>query len=284
LTGTKSVVITVSPNSPPTASITSPLSSFTYKVGDLISFSGSASDPQEGALPGTALSWQVITHHCPGGICHSHFYRAITGVSTGTFRADDHGDDSYFEMVLTARDSAGRTGTASVNIQPQTVAVTFTTAPAGLTLNYNGTPVTGPWTRRIIIGGVRTIAAAATQGSRTFSSWSDGGAASHTIKVGLANSIYTAYYGPPIISSVATQIKGKRVTITWNTHEPSSSQVEYGTTPALGQSTPVQNVNSRQHSVDLEGLPRKTTHYFRVRSRDKAGLTSASQVMQFVTH
>ena len=210
----------------------------------------------------------------------------MNGVSSGSFRADDHGDDSYFEIILTASDSTGLTGKASVTIQPLTVQTTFTTAPVGLTLNYNGTPVTAPWTRRIIVGGVRTIGAPVTQGNRTFSSWSDSGIASHTIKVGSANATYTAYYGPPTISSVAARVTGNRVVVTWVTHEPASSQVEYGTTSALGQSTPVQDLppgNVQQHSVTLQGLQRQRTYFFRVRSTDAASLASTSAVLQFVT-
>jgi PKD repeat protein len=283
LTNTKSQVITVSANTPPVASISSPLSTFTYKVGDLISFSGSATDGHDGTLPSSALSWQMNTHHCPGGVCHTHFNQSMSGVSSGSFRADDHGDDSYFEIILTARDSTGLTGQASVIIQPQTVLVTLASGPAGLTINYNGTPVTAPWSRRIIVGGVRTIGAPATQGTRTFSSWSDGGIGSHNIKVGSANGTYTAYYGPPIISSVAARITGNRVIVTWNTHEPASSQAEYGTTAALGQSTSLQDLNRMQHSVELPGLQRRTTYFYRVRSTDKAGLVSTSNVQQFVS-
>ena len=286
MTNTKSLVISVSPNTPPTASVSSPLSSVTYKVGDVVSFSGSATDQQDGTLPASSLSWSIITHHCPGGVCHMHPYQTVNGVSSGSFRADDHGDDSYFEVILTASDSTGLTGKASVMIQPLTVQTTLTTGPAGLTLNYNGTPVTSPWTRRIIVGGVRTIAAPATQGSRTFSSWSDSGVASHTIKVGSANATYTAYYGPPIISSVTARVTGNRVVVTWNTHEPANSQVEYGTTSALGQSTPVQDMpplNVQQHSVTLQGLQRRTTYFFSVRSTDPASLTSTSAVLQFDT-
>jgi PKD repeat protein len=282
MTNTKSMVITVTPNTPPVPSISAPLSSVTYRVGDIISFSGSATDEQDGAVPASALSWQVITHHCPGGVCHSHFFYSVNGVSTGSFRADDHGDDSHFEIVLTARDSTGLTAKSSVKLQPRTVAVTFTTAPAGMTLNYNGTPITTPWTRSIIIGGVRTIAAPATQGSRTFSSWSDRGAASHTVKVGSANSTYTAYYGPPIISSIAVRTYLLRVVLTWKTHEPANSSVEYGTTPDLGASM-TQTRNVQQHSITLEGLQRLTKYYYRVVSTDAAGLTTASEVQQFTT-
>jgi hypothetical protein len=45
---------------------------------------------------------------------------------------------------------------------------------------------------------------------------------------------------PPVISNVAAEgITSSRATITWATNENSDSQVEYGTTPAYGQWTPL---------------------------------------------
>jgi hypothetical protein len=44
-------------NSAPTATIDAPLPSATFKVGQEISFSGKASDGEDGALPASALSW-----------------------------------------------------------------------------------------------------------------------------------------------------------------------------------------------------------------------------------
>src|SRR5262249_39748390 len=51
-------------NSPPVPAVASPSSTLTYKVGDTISFSGSATDAQDGTLPASGLSWTLIVHHC----------------------------------------------------------------------------------------------------------------------------------------------------------------------------------------------------------------------------
>src|SRR5918994_4982295 len=62
-------------NSPPTATIDTPLPSATWKVGEGISFSGKASDGEDGALPASALSWKWIVHHCPtADTCHEHVW------------------------------------------------------------------------------------------------------------------------------------------------------------------------------------------------------------------
>ena len=53
---TDSVTISVG-NTPPTAVINTPAAGTTWKVGDVITFSGGATDAQDGALPPSALSW-----------------------------------------------------------------------------------------------------------------------------------------------------------------------------------------------------------------------------------
>src|SRR4051794_31544274 len=72
-------------NTAPTALITSPGPATTWKVGDTISFSGSATDPEQGTLPASALTWTLIMHHCPSD-CHTHTITSMTAAS-GTFTA-----------------------------------------------------------------------------------------------------------------------------------------------------------------------------------------------------
>ena len=126
------IVITVG-NTPPTATINAPSGSLTWRVGDVIAFSGSGTDPQDGNLPASALSWSLILNHCPSN-CHSHPLQDFVGVASGSFTAPDHEYPSNLELVLTVTDSGGLTSTASVTLQPQTVNLTFTTSPSGLQL------------------------------------------------------------------------------------------------------------------------------------------------------
>ena len=104
----------------------------TYAVGDSISFSGHANDTEDGALPASALTWTLIIHHCPSaGNCHTHTVQSWPGVSSGTLSAPDHEYPSYLELQLTAQDSGGATSTASVQLNPKTVDLTFATRPPG---------------------------------------------------------------------------------------------------------------------------------------------------------
>ena len=183
---------------PPTAYVDTPLATLSWKVNDTITFSGHATDPQDGALPPSALSWQVIIHHCPSN-CHTHVYQTFSGVASGSFPAPDHEYPSYLEIQLTATDSQSLTGTASVNINPQTASLNFITAPAGLQLTVGTSPpqVT-PFTQTVIVGSLNAVQTTSPQGTYPnvwdFVSWSDGGAQNHNITAPAGSSSYTATF------------------------------------------------------------------------------------------
>jgi glucose/arabinose dehydrogenase/PKD repeat protein len=190
------LVISVN-NTPPTATIATPQPSFTWKVGDPIAFSGSASDQQDGSLPASALTWSVIMHHCPSN-CHTHDIQQFAGVASGTFAAPDHEYPSHLELRLTATDSGGLQHTASVLIQPQTVTLTFQSSPAGLQLAVNGLSGATPFTRTVIIGSSNSLSAPSPQTvgqtAYSFASWSDGGAQVHNVTAPASAATYTATY------------------------------------------------------------------------------------------
>jgi glucose/arabinose dehydrogenase len=165
-------------NTPPVANIVSPTVGATYRIGNMISLTGSATDAQDGALPGSSLSWNVRMHHLDH--VHLDYFNAVG--SSASFLAGDHEDGSYLEICLTAIDSVGATHEKCTNLQPQTVIYTLNSNPSGLTLNYSGVNYTTPFQATIPINAVRTIAATSPQSSGwNFSSWSDGGAATHAI-------------------------------------------------------------------------------------------------------
>jgi glucose/arabinose dehydrogenase len=194
-TGTASVTVTAG-DTPPAATITAPSSALTWAVGDRISFSGSATDAQDGALPSSALTWSVILHHCPS-TCHTHPIQDFAGVASGSFVAPDHDYPSYLELRLTATDSSGMRNTASVRLDPKTVNLTLQSSPSGLTLTLDGQTAPAPFTRAVILKSVNTLIAPASQtlNGRTygFRSWSDSGAASHQVTA-TASTTYTATY------------------------------------------------------------------------------------------
>jgi hypothetical protein len=185
-------------NTPPTATIVAPVASLTWKVGDAVAFSGSATDQQDGTLPASALTWKLILHHCPSN-CHTHDLQTFTGVASGSFNAPDHDYPSYLELQLTATDSGGLTGTASVRLDPKTVVLTFQTSPAsGFQLVVGSTSQQAPFSRTVIVGSTNSISATSPQITKgqtyQFDSWSDGGAQTHTITAPSAATTYSAKY------------------------------------------------------------------------------------------
>jgi glucose/arabinose dehydrogenase len=193
-----SVTITAG-NSPPTAVIDTPAPTLTWKVGDTISFSGHASDPQDGTLAAAKLSWSLVLHHCATPTdCHTHAVQDFNGVAGGSFSAPDHEYPAWIELRLTATDSGGLTDTASVRLDPQTVALTFRSNPTGLQLTVGSSASTTEFTRTVIVGSRNTIAAPRSQTlngtSYEFVSWSDGGAAQHDVVASATPATYTATY------------------------------------------------------------------------------------------
>jgi glucose/arabinose dehydrogenase len=189
-------------NTAPTATIDSPSSTTTWKVGDNISFSGSATDQQDGSLAASSLTWSLIMHHCSSeNSCHQHTMQDFAGVSSGSFVAPDHEYPSHLELKLTATDSGGLTDTKSVRLDPQTVVLNFMTNPSvkpGLRLTVGSSEAAAPFSRTVIVGSTNSVSAISPQKrgkkSYTFVSWSDGGAQTHNIVAPTSTATYTATY------------------------------------------------------------------------------------------
>ena len=279
--GVSSVTISAG-NTPPTAVIDTPVAGTTWKVGDVINFSGHATDQQQGTLPASALTWSLVLQHCPS-TCHEHPLQTFTGTASGSFVTPDHEYPSHLELRLTAADGGGLDNTASVELDPQTVDLTFQSSPAGLTLAVGSTSQPTPFTRTAIRGSTLSVSAPSPQATGgtayEFVSWSDGGAQTHSI-VANATGSYTATYrvrlGGPVITQVAARPGPGRVTITWTTDVPADSQVEYGRTASYGSATPLDRTLRTSHSVTITNLTRKVPYSFQVLSRDSVGSLSSA--------
>ena len=112
--------MSITVGSPPAADDSRPTAGATFRAGDVDHASAAtASDRDDGPLPGGSLSWKVVFHH------DSHIHPVLDGVTgasgTLTVPATGHsfnGSTSY-EIVLTATDGDGIQTTASVTIQPE---------------------------------------------------------------------------------------------------------------------------------------------------------------------
>jgi MYXO-CTERM domain-containing protein len=186
-------------STPPVVVIDTPSAGLTWKVGDTIQFTGHATDAEDGVLPPSALSWQVVIQHCPAG-CHIHDLLTFDEVASGSFVAEDHDYPMHLELILTATDSSGQKRTARLPLEPHTVSLVFDTEPSGLDLVVGSTQQKTSFARRVIVGSENSIAAPETQAINgatwKFQSWSDGQPRAHTLSDVTKAARYVAKYSP----------------------------------------------------------------------------------------
>lgn len=88
---------------------------------------------------------------------------------------------------------------------------------------------------------------------------------------------------PPVISSVqSNNIGANSATITWNTDELATSQVDFGTTTSYGF-TESNGIFTNSHSITLSGLTANTTYNYQVSSTDGSGNSASSSNFTFTT-
>ncbi|MEO5816816.1 MAG: PKD domain-containing protein [Gemmatimonadaceae bacterium] len=99
---TKAVQVpTPTANQPPTASITSPPNGASFVQGTSVSFAGTGSDPEDGALTGASLTWTSSRDGALG---------------TGTSFSSTNLSVGQHSITLTAKDAQNATGSAAVTI------------------------------------------------------------------------------------------------------------------------------------------------------------------------
>ena len=199
-------------NTPPVPVITAPASNAQFEVGQVVSLSGNVTDAQDAANT-VKLNWDVLLHHVdelnPEGD-HTHPWYSTAPVTTPagtltgstTFPAAEGlraTKFSYVEIQLTATDAWGLTTVVTRSIQPKEINLTFKTQPSNLSLQVadltlNSTQTIVSWQNY----GISVTAPSPQQDGggqwRGFSSWSDGGAATHTIFTPVSSITYTATF------------------------------------------------------------------------------------------
>ncbi|MDX2141228.1 MAG: PQQ-dependent sugar dehydrogenase, partial [Chloroflexota bacterium] len=186
------------PNQAPVGVILSPTNGTFFNSGDTFVFSGSANDPEDGVLPGSAYTWEVLLHHD----AHTHPYiLPFSGVTSSSFPIPTQGHPEtsiWYRIILIVTDSGGLTHTSYVDVFPNLTTVTLQTVPAGLTVEFNGQPSTAPASYPSVVNHIHTIGVPTTQTldgqTYVFSGWSHGGAAQHNVQVPAGNITYTANF------------------------------------------------------------------------------------------
>ncbi len=195
-----SATLTVLNNAAPTATITTPVAGAKYNAGQTISFSGTGSDPDDGTLPASAFTWWVDFYHNDSGL-HTHpTVPATSGITGGSFQVplSVHGSNVWYRIYLRVTDSDGQATTTFREIYPNRSTQTITSNPSGLQLYLDGESIFTPYSYTTTVGAVQTVEARSPQTlnglTYQFSNWSDGGAATHSIKVPATNTTLTANF------------------------------------------------------------------------------------------
>ena len=188
-------VLTVTPaNQLPTATINTPSAGATYAGGDVISFSGSGTDPENGTLPPSAFEWYVMFHHD----AHTHpGPDAPDGVTSGSFSIPNSGETAanvFYRLYLVVTDAQGGRDTSFTDILPRTSTITLNTNPQGLQVTLDGQPFSAPLMVTSVEGILRTIGAPSPQGIYTFNNWSHGGNQTQTFATPVDDITYTANF------------------------------------------------------------------------------------------
>jgi glucose/arabinose dehydrogenase len=190
--------LTVTPNTIPVAEILTPVEGTKYSGGQTISYSGTGTDAEDGTLPASAFTWEVVFHHDE----HTHpFIPPQSGMTEGTFVIPTTGHtetDVWYRIHLTVRDADNSSHSVYRDIHPNLVNLTLQTEPAGLQITLDGQPFPSEYTTQSVVGIVRSIGAPSPQmvGDTTyiFQSWSDGGAQTHDINTPATDTTYTAVF------------------------------------------------------------------------------------------
>jgi glucose/arabinose dehydrogenase len=202
--------LTVLNNHLPDATIETPVAGTTFVVGTPISFSGSASDMEDGTLGASAFAWEI--RYTTGQVTRPPILN-LSGVTGGQFVPEvtpaHRGTDVTYEIVLRVTDSAGGVRTVIRVLQPVISNVTLATNVPGLTVEWDGSPFASNYTFASIVGREWSIGAPPSQvldgQTYEFQNWSDGGAATHNITVLPTDTTYTATYedvtDPVVLSS-----------------------------------------------------------------------------------
>ncbi|MGL4552897.1 MAG: PQQ-dependent sugar dehydrogenase [Gemmataceae bacterium] len=197
--------LTVTANEPPAPALTidAGLTGGKFVAGQPVTFSGSATDAEDGAVPAARLTWRVdyITSIAGGSPVVRPFVPEFSGAG-GTFTPATVGPytltDVAYRVVLTATDGDGARTTVTRDLAPNTARVTIDTVPAGLEVTVDGQPHPAPYAFDSVVGFRRAVEAGVSQlaGGATyeFGSWSDGGAARHTVVTPAADATLTAAY------------------------------------------------------------------------------------------
>lgn len=171
-------ILSVTSGSRPVPTITTPLVGATYEAGNIINFSGTGFDAEDGVIPVQSFQWRVDFHH----LDHTHpAMSPLTGLAGGSFEIPQIGeisDEVFYRLYLTVTDSEGLKQSTYRDINPIKSTIELSTQPFGLRLVSDGKVENTPLSFLSVKGIQRSVVAPFTQERNDsifiFSHWQDG--------------------------------------------------------------------------------------------------------------
>ena len=215
-------VLTLSSNRAPVPNISFSGADGGYEAGEPISFSGSATDAEDGAIPESSLRWDIRLNHddhdhglVSGLVTDSGTYAVPTAIETDT--------NVWLTLYLTATDSDGTSTTVTQRIDPKIVTITLASDPANLDVTLDGNSRSAPFSFDSVVGVDREVSAPASQTQNgttfTFASWSDGRGRDAVRATPDNDTTWTARYnggGDPAPGECTVVASGGGILLTWS--------------------------------------------------------------------
>lgn len=209
-----------------------------------------------GGNPST-LQWSVSSGTLPPGLV----LNASTGVLSGVLTSSAGSPYSFGIVATDTSPSSGYSSSSqsfsiavtSFVVTTNDVAITVSSAPAGLTVTVDGTSYATPRIFNWAPGSSHTVSAISPQGAGTrylFANWSDAGAQSHSIVVPAAATTYTATFAAQYLLTTVVSPPGAGAIAV----SPASADGYYnsGTSVSL-RATPTGNPEFSAFTGDLSG-------------------------------
>jgi glucose/arabinose dehydrogenase len=132
-------LLTVNPrNDPPVLAITSPAEGALFTIPEQISFSATATDPEQGALPASAFHWAIeLGHRTSPTQFHTHPVTLFDGIKSGSFASTVEAEPSpqvWLLIICSVTDNANNTVKDTVLVYPRLVSLDVKSVPTGLSI------------------------------------------------------------------------------------------------------------------------------------------------------
>ncbi|MCI0635830.1 MAG: PQQ-dependent sugar dehydrogenase, partial [Actinobacteria bacterium] len=202
--------IEITAGNAPAVTIGAPEAGTAYRAGDSISYAGSATDSEDGAMAAAAFEWRIVLVHAG----HVHpFLGPISGIDAGSFTIPATGhppEDTYYEIQLTVTDSDALLGRAARAVSPEVATLVLDSDPSGIPVFLDGQAEPTPRTYASIPNYEHAVEAQESfllgDVLYLFEEWADGGDRVRTFVTPEEGGSLTAIYAPA--SSIRAAVDG----------------------------------------------------------------------------